>query len=110
MKSREIQRNIVEERSLEQARFHDYTGKLGDSIIEAENKNKNMITDKLRENDTNLKRRLQRQDQSLSNAFRLQTCNHAHSSLANLPPNLPNFIANFDSGKNDELLREINKD
>jgi hypothetical protein len=52
VKSREIQRNIVQERSLEQAGFRDYAEKLGAPIVEAEEKNTNMITDKLHENDT----------------------------------------------------------
>ena len=41
-----------------------------------------MITDKLHENDINLRRQLQRLVQSLSNALSLQTGNHAHSSQA----------------------------
>ena len=38
MKSRKIQRNIVQERSLEQAGFLDYAEKLGAPIFEAEDK------------------------------------------------------------------------
>ena len=41
MKSREIQRNIIQERSLEQPGFHDNAEKLGAPIAEAEDKNTN---------------------------------------------------------------------
>ena len=49
-------------------------------------------------------------DQSVSNALSLQASNQAHLSQAILPPNKPNFIAKVDSGIDDELLKEINKD
>ena len=45
MKSREIQRNRVQERSTEQAGFRDYAKKLGAQVVEAENKNTKMISD-----------------------------------------------------------------
>jgi hypothetical protein len=56
VKSREIKRNIVQERYLEQAGFRDYAEKLGAPIVEAEDKN---TTDKLHENYTNLRKRFQ---------------------------------------------------
>ena len=73
-------------------------------------KNTNMITDKLHENDTNLRRRFQSLRESLSNTLSLQANNEAHSSPAILAPNKQNFIANVDSGIDDKLLRELNKD
>ena len=50
VKSREIKRKIVQERAIEKAGFRDYTEKLGAPFVEAEDKNTNMITDKLNEN------------------------------------------------------------
>ena len=60
VKSREIQRNIVQGFSLEQAGFCDYAEKLGAPIVDAEHKNTNMITNKVYENHTNRRRRLKR--------------------------------------------------
>ena len=110
VKSRETRRNIFQERSIKQAWFPDYAEKLGALVVEAEDKNTNMITDKLYENDVNLKRLLKRWDEALSNASILQASNQAHLSQIILPPNKPNFIANVDSGIDDELLRGISKD
>jgi len=56
VKSREIQRSIVQKCSLEQAGFRDYAEKMVALIAEAGNKNKNMIIDKFHGNDTNLRR------------------------------------------------------
>ena len=53
VKSREILKNIVQDRSLEPVRPRDYAEKLIAPILEAEDKNTNMINDKLHENDTN---------------------------------------------------------
>ena len=66
-----------------------------------------MIIDKLHENDIHSTKRLQWLDISLSNALSLQAVDQAHSNQANLPQNKSNFIANVDSGIDDELLREI---
>ena len=44
VESSKIQRNIVQERFLEEDGFRDYAEKLGAPIVEAENKNTNLIT------------------------------------------------------------------
>ena len=62
VKSREIHRNTVQNRALEQAIFHDYAEKMVAPIVDAEDKNTNMITDKLHEDGTKLRRRFQRLD------------------------------------------------
>ena len=108
LKSRDIQKKIVQERAFEQAGFHDYALKFGAPTVKKEDKNTNMITDKLHENDTDSRRRFQRLNQSLSSVASFQASNQAHLSQAILPPNKHNFIANVDS--DEELLREINKD
>ena len=62
VKSREIHRNTVQNHALEQAIFHDYAEKMVVPIVDAEDKNTNMITDKLHEDGTKLRRRFQRLD------------------------------------------------
>ena len=62
VKSRDIQRNIVREHALEQAGFRDYAEKLGAIIVQAKGKNIDIISDKLHENDTNLRQRMQNLD------------------------------------------------
>ena len=46
VKSREIQRNVIKERSLEQAGFSNYAEKLGAPFIEAKDNITIIITDK----------------------------------------------------------------
>ena len=72
--------------------------------------NTSIFTDKLHENDTNLRRRYQQPDQSLSSAPSFQASNQAYKSQAILPPNKPYSIANVDFGIDQELPRKINKD
>ena len=93
-KSREIQRNIIQELSLEQPGFRDNAEKLGAPIAEVEDKNTNMKTDKLHKNYISLSIELKRLDKYLSNALGLQVSNQAHSSQGILPQNDSNFIAN----------------
>ena len=77
---------------MEQAGFRDYAEKLSAPMLETEDKNANMISDKF-----------------LSNAANLQESNQAHSSQVVLSPNIPNSMANVDSGQNEKLLRAANK-
>ena len=62
--------------------FCNYAEKLGAPVVEAEGKNKNMITDKWNENENNLRKWFQRLDYSLSNAVSFQASNQAHSCQA----------------------------
>jgi len=56
LKSRETQLNIAQELSVERAGFRDYAEKLSALVVEAKDNITNMITDKLHEIDTNLRR------------------------------------------------------
>ena len=104
IKSRKIQRNIVQERSFEQAGFRLWW-KVG-----CTNPWSRRQKYKLHKSDTNLSRSFQWLDQSWSNAASFQSSIQAHSSQTTLPQNKPNFIANVDSGIDEELLWEFDKD
>ena len=115
----EIKRNIGRDRSIEQIGFLDYSEKLGDTIVEAEDKNINMIIDKLHENEIYLRRQLQRLDQSLNSALSLQKSNQAKKKIKLFHPRrsqisllisiLEYEFLDVNSWIDDELLKEIKK-